>query len=112
MGKTIVNLVNKICENNNNSKFHINRSQKSLLMGIVDTPEKNVANIDRKLDKRKVGTSSIKSSSTFFSFSIRAMYIRLHYTQNQRLMLKSYIPAINKLNTKKHYEIYFLKNYQ
>ena len=43
-------------------------------MSIVDTPEKDVSKVDRKLDKRKIRTSSIKSSSTLFSCSIRSMY--------------------------------------
>ena len=51
-------------------------------MRIVDTPEKNVSNIDRKLDKRKVRTFSINSSSTLFFCSIRAMYNRVHFSQN------------------------------
>ena len=67
MGEMIVNLGNKKSENNNSYKLHINHIQKSLLMSIVDTPEKNVSNIDRKLDKRKLLTSSIKSLSTLFS---------------------------------------------
>ena len=42
MGKMIVNLSNKIYENNNNSTGHLNHIQKLLLMSIVDTPEKDV----------------------------------------------------------------------
>ena len=57
MFKIILNLGNNKCENNNNSKFHINHIQKSLLMSIVDTPEKNVSNVESKLYKRNVGTS-------------------------------------------------------
>ena len=59
MGKIIVNLVNNKCKNNNNSKGHLNHIQKLLLMSIVDTPEKDVSNVDRKLDKIKLRTSSI-----------------------------------------------------
>ena len=65
-------------------------------MSIVDTPEKDVSKVDRKLDKRKIRTSSIKSSSTIFYCSIRAIYNRVHSAQNQCLVFKSYIPAINK----------------
>ena len=73
MGKMIVNLSNKIYENNNNSTGHLNHIQKLLLMSIVDTPEKDVWNVDREFDKIKVHPSSIKSLSTLFSCSIRAM---------------------------------------
>ena len=95
MCKITVNLSNNKCENNNNSTGHINYIQKLLLMSIFDTPEKDVSNIDRKLDKRKIRTSLIKSSSTFFSCTIRAMYNRVHRAQSQRLVLKSFIPATN-----------------
>ena len=77
-------------------------------MSIFNTTEKNVSNIDRKLDKSKLLTSSIKSSSTIFSCSIRVIYNRVHRDKNQRLMLKSYIPAVNKSNfPKKHNENIF-----
>ena len=49
MGEIVVNLGNRKFENNNDSKYHINHIQKSLLFSIVDTPENNVSNIDRKL---------------------------------------------------------------
>ena len=64
-------------------------------MIIVDTPEKDVSNVDRKLDKRKVYTYSINSSSTLFSCSILAMYNRVRLAQNKRLILKLYITGIN-----------------
>ena len=105
MGKIIVNLGKKIWENSKNSKCHINNIHKSLLISIVDTPEKNVSNIDRGLEKRKVRTSSINSSLLLFSCSISEMYNRVHCSQNQRLMLKSYIPEINQsIFPKKRYE--------
>ena len=108
MDKVIVNLGNKKFENNNNSTGHFNLVQKYLLMSIVDTPEKDVSNVDRKSDKRKVRTSLIKSSSTLFYLSIHAMYNRFHSAQNKRLMLKSYIPAINiSIFLMKHYENIF-----
>ena len=53
MSKLIVNLVSKKCENNNNSTCQLNHLHNSLLMSIVDTPEKDISNVDRKLDKRK-----------------------------------------------------------
>ena len=49
MVKMIVNLSNKIFKNNNNSTGHPNHIQKLLLMSIVDTPEKDVSNVDRKV---------------------------------------------------------------
>ena len=66
MGKMIVDLSNKKFKNSNISTGHINHIQKSLSMSIVDTPEKDVSNIDRKLDKIKVCTSSIKLPSTIY----------------------------------------------
>ena len=95
MGTMIVNLSNKKCKNNNKSTGNLNHIHKLLFVIIVETPEKGVSNVDRKLDKRKIRTSLIKSSSTLFYFSIPAMYNRVHCAQNQRLMLKSFIPAIN-----------------
>ena len=64
-------------------------------MSIFDTPEKDVSNVDSKLDKRKLLTSSIKSSTKLFSCSIRAMYNRVHRAQNKHLVLKSFILLIN-----------------
>ena len=57
-------------------------------MSIVDTPVKDVPNVDSKLDKWKIPTSLINSSSKLFSCSIRAMYNRVHRAQNQLLVLK------------------------
>ena len=108
MDKIIFNLSNNTCENNNNSTGHINHIQNTLLMIIVDIPKKYVSNFDRKLDHRKVRTSPIKSSSTLFSCSIRAMYNGVHRAQNKRLMLKSFIYAINtSIFPKKQYENIF-----
>ena len=73
MGKMIVNLSDKKWENTNNSTGHINHIHKLLWISIVDTHEKDVSNVDRELDKRKVLKSSIKSSLTLFSFSIHSM---------------------------------------
>ena len=113
MGKIILNFSNRKFKNNNNSTCHLNHIQKSLLMSIVDNPEKYVSNIDRKLDNRKLYKYPIKSSSTLFYCSIRAMYNIFHRDQNQRLMLKSFIPAINtSIFPKKHYENIFSETYQ
>ena len=80
-------------------------------MIIVDTPENDVSNVDRKVDKRKIHISLINSPSTLFSCSIHAMYNRAHRAQNQCLTLKSFIPAINiSIFTKKHYENIFSEN--
>ena len=95
MIKIIINLGSKKCEDKNKSTCQLNHLQTSLLMIIVNTPEKDVSKIDRKLDKRKIRTSSINSSSALFSCSIRAMYNRVHRAQNKSLILKSYIPGIN-----------------
>ena len=95
MGTMIVNLSNKKWEKNNNSTDHLNHIQKLLLISIVDTPGMDVSNGDRTFDKGKIRTSLIKSSSTLFSCSLHAMYNRFHCDKNQRLMLKSFIPAIN-----------------
>ena len=95
MGEMIVNLSYKKCKNKNNSAGHLNHIQKSLLISIVDTPEKDVSNVDSKVDKRKVRTFSIKSSSTLLSYLERAMHNIVHCAQNQRLVLNSFIPAIN-----------------
>ena len=108
MIKIIVNLLSKKFKYKTNSTFQLNRLQKHLLMSIVDTPEKDVSKVDRKLDNRKISISSINSSSTLFSCSIREIYDRVYCAQNQRLLLKSYIPAINKsIFLKKNYENIF-----
>ena len=39
-------------------------------MSIVNTPEEDFSNVDRKYDMIKVRTSSVKSPSTLFSCSI------------------------------------------
>ena len=80
-------------------------------MSTVDTPEKDVSNVDRKLDKIKICISLIKSSSILFSCSIISMYNRFHHAQNQRLKLKLFIPEINtSIFSKKHYENIFSEN--
>ena len=94
MSKTVVNLGSNKCENNNKSTFEFSCLQNSLLMSIVETPEKYLSNVDRKLDMIKVRTSSVNSSSTLFIFSTFAMYNRFNCVQKQLLMLKSYITGI------------------
>ena len=95
MRETIFNLVSKKCLNNNNSTSQFSRQQNLLLMSIFDTHEKDLSNVDQKLDTMKVLTSSVRSPSTLFSFSMIAMYNILNCAKKQRLMLKSYIPGIN-----------------
>ena len=74
-------------------------------MIIFDTPEKDLSNFDGKFDIRKICTSSVKSSSTLFSCSVRAIYNRVNRDQKKILVLKSYIPGINSLVSPKiHYE--------
>ena len=110
-GKMIVNLSNKKFKNNNKSTGHLNQIQISLWTSIVDTPEKDVSNVDRKADKRKIRTLLIQSSSTLFSCLICAMYNKGHCAQNQHLMLKSFIPAINtSIFANFFMKISFLKN--
>ena len=109
--KNDFNLGSKKCKNNNNSTCQINHIQFFLLISIVDTLEKDVSNIDRKLYKKQMYTSSINSSSTLFYCSIRVMYIIVHRDQNKCLMLKSYITGIiTSILPNKNYEIYFMKN--
>ena len=88
ISKTIFNLGSQKCEKNNNSTYQLNHIHNLLLTSIIATPEKDVSNFDRKLDKRKVSTSSINSSSTLFSCSIRAMYNRVYLAQNKYLTFK------------------------
>ena len=40
----------------------------SLLMSIFETPEKDLSNVNGKYDMRKVRESTVKPSSTLFSF--------------------------------------------
>ena len=95
MQKVIVKLSNNKCKNNNKFTDHFNQTQKLLLMIIVDSPEKDLSNVDRKANKRKIRTSLINPSSELFPISILAMYNKFHHAQNQRLMLNSFIPVIN-----------------
>ena len=80
-------------------------------MGIFDIPENYLSNVDCKLYMRKLHTSSLKSSSTLSSRSIREMYNIFNHAQKQCLMLNSYIPGIHSLiYPKRPYKFYFLKN--
>ena len=47
-------------------------------MSVVDTPEKDLSNVDGKSYMRKVITSSVNLSSTLFSCSIHSMYNRVN----------------------------------
>ena len=64
-------------------------------MSIVETSVKDLSNVGQKSDMRKVRKSSVNSSSTLFFCSIFAMYNIVNRSQNQRLILKSYITGIN-----------------
>ena len=76
-------------------------------MHIVDTPKKDVSNFDKKLDKRKLRKSSIKSSSTLFSCLVCAMH-NISHCSKKSLMFKSYIPGVNtSILPKKHYKNIF-----
>ena len=77
-------------------------------MSIVDTLEKDLSNVDRKSDIRKVHTSSVKSSSTLSSCSIRVIYNIVSRSEKQRLVLKSYLTGINtSIFPKRHYDNIF-----
>ena len=104
MSKMIANLVSKKCEYNNNSTCQLNHPHNSLLMSIVDTPENNVSNVDRKLDKRKIHTYSISHHQHYFLVQYVQCIIELIVIK-RRLVLKSYIIGINtSIFPKKHYE--------
>ena len=110
---TVIVHVNINKENKNNkSSLQLTCLQNSLLIIIVDTPEKDISNVDRKSDMIKVHTSSVKSSLSLFSCTIRAMYSIFNRAQKQSLMLKSYLPGVNlSVYPKSHNEnIAFLKN--
>ena len=47
-------------EDINYSTYQLNNLQTLFLMSIVDTPENDVSKADRKPEKRKIRTSSIK----------------------------------------------------
>ena len=96
MIKNIFNLGSKKFENNINSTFQLSHLQNSLLVSIVGTPEKYLSNVDRKSYMIKVRKSSLNSSSTLFSCPISSIYSRVNCAQKQRLMLKLYIPGINR----------------
>ena len=110
MIKIIVNLGSKKCENNDTSNFQITGLQNSLLMSIVKTPEKDLSNIDRKYDTRKVNTSSIKLSWTFFPCSIRAIYNRFNRDIKVSCWSHIFLGLIHWYFQRDITKIYFLKN--
>ena len=57
MRKIIVNLGSKKGKNNDISSCQIACLNNSLLMSIFDTPEKDLSDVDRKSNIRKVRTS-------------------------------------------------------
>ena len=90
MIKIILNLGSKRCKNNNNLTFQLTRLQDSLLMSIVETPEKDLSNPDCKSDIRKERTYSVMSSPTLFYSSIREIYDRVNF-----LKTKSHVEVIS-----------------
>ena len=48
MRKIVINLVSKKVENNDNSSCQLTCLQNSLIISIVDTPEKDLSNVDQK----------------------------------------------------------------
>ena len=65
-------------------------------MSILDTPTKDLPNVDRELDMIKVCTYEVKSSSTIFSGSVRAIYNRIKFAKKYCFVLNLYLPGINK----------------
>ena len=63
-------------------------------MSIFNSPEKYLSNFDRKCDMRKGHTSSVNSSLTLSSCSIREIYNRFNCDEKLCLMLNSYPPGI------------------
>ena len=70
----IVNLVSMKGENNANSSPQLTFLHHYLVMSIVDTPEKDLSNNDRKYDMMKLHISSVKWLLPLFLCSIHAMY--------------------------------------
>ena len=111
MIKMIVNLGSKKDDKNDDSSPKIINLHNTLLMCIVDATENDLLHGEGKSVIRKVCSSSVKSYSTLFSCSVRAMYNKGHRTQNQRLMLKPYITEINLwVGYKRCYNNYFNEN--
>ena len=81
MRKMIVNLGIKKGKKNYKFSCQLTRLHNSLLMSIFGTPEKFLSGVNGKYDMRKVRTSSVNSSSTLFSCSIRIMYNRVNCAQ-------------------------------
>ena len=54
MSKIIVNLGSKKGKNNNNSTCQLSCLQNYLLMNIVDTPEKDLPNVDSEIRHEKI----------------------------------------------------------
>ena len=74
MRKIVVNLGSDKGEKNDNFSTQLTHIHNSLLMSISNSPKNYLSNVDRKSDMRKVRTYEVKSLSTLFSCSIRAMY--------------------------------------
>ena len=82
MSKMIVRLVSKKFIKNFNSTCKLRHLKSFSMMSIVETPEKDISNVDWKSDMRKVYAYSFKLSSTIFSFSRCAMYNRVNRSKN------------------------------
>ena len=77
MRKIIVNLGIKKDKNSNKLSPQLTRLQNSLLISIVENPERGLSNVEGKYDMNKSRTSSVNSSSKLFLCSIRSMYNRV-----------------------------------
>ena len=96
MRKMIVNLGSeKGQKKSDKSSPQLKRLHNSLLTSIVSTPVKDLSNVEGKYDMMKVCTYLVKSSSKLLLCSIHAIYNRVYYSQQLRLMLKSYIRGTN-----------------
>ena len=111
MNNMIIDLGSNKCENNNKSTRQLNHLQNQLLKIIVETPENDVLNVDMKLDKRKILTSSIKSSSALFYCPIHAMYNIINPDlKNVSCWSHILLGLIHQFYQNKILKIIFLKN--
>ena len=66
---------------NDNSSTQQACPKNSILISIVDIPEKYLSNVKGKYNMRKVCVSSVKSSSKLFLCSIREMHNRVNHAK-------------------------------
>ena len=76
-----VNLGNNKGDKNNDSSLKLTHLHNTLLINIVNTPEKYLSCREIKSAASKVRPSSLNSSSALFSCSIRVIYNIVHCAQ-------------------------------